>query len=41
MGRFFSCKDIEENCDIFYAFMKDAISILTKREVFMIGSDAP
>ena len=37
---FFSCKDIEEKCDLFYAFMKDAMSVIPRRDVYMTSNDA-
>lgn len=38
---FFSCKDIEQKCAMFYDFLTDAMTVIPKKEVFMKSDDAP
>ena len=38
---FYSCVDIDDNCNMFYDFMYDALSVIPQKTVFMTEADAP
>ena len=41
LDSFFSCKDLEQKCAMFYEFLTDAMKEIPRKEVFLKSDDAP